>query len=286
MISAAVIVFREVLEAAIVVSIVLAATKGVKGRIAWVSMGIAAGLLGAAVVAGFASAIAAALAGIGQELFNSTVLFLAVLMLGWHNVWMGRHGRALAMEMNQVGTAVRTGASSRAVLGGVIALAVLREGSEVVLFLYGIAAAEGGGSAVISGGALGLAGGVVLATALYFGLLRIPGRLLFGVTSWLILLLAAGMAAQGANFLVQAGLLPTLGEGLWDTSGLLSQSSPVGLVLHVLIGYMDRPDGIQLLFYGATVIGIGTLMVLLGKDPRSRGSKPTMTGQPGTSAAD
>ncbi|HEX7929133.1 MAG TPA: FTR1 family protein, partial [bacterium] len=207
MIPAAIIVFREVLEAAIVISIVLAATRGVGGRITYVSIGIVAGLLGAAIVAGFASVIASAVAGIGQELFNSSVLFLAVLMLGWHNVWMGRHGRIMAMEMQQVGNAVRSGASSRAVLVGVIGLAVLREGSEIVLFLYGIAAAEGGGHAVVSGGLLGLAGGVVLSTVLYFGLLRIPSRWLFGVTSWLILLLAAGMSAQGANFLVQAGLL-------------------------------------------------------------------------------
>ncbi len=269
MVSAAVIVFREVLEAAIVISIVLAATRGVRGRRAWVAGGIGTGLLGAALVAAFAQAIASAMAGIGQELFNSSVLFLAVAMLGWHNVWMGRHGRQMAMEMSQVGKAVRSGASSRAVLGGVVALAVLREGAEVVLFLYGIAAAEGGGSPLLTGGLIGLGAGVALGTALYLGLLRIPGRLLFGVTSWLILLLAAGMASQGANLLVQAGLLPPLGQTVWDTSGALAQSSALGLVLHVLVGYVDRPDGIQLLFYGATVALIGTLMLLLGKTPQT-----------------
>jgi high-affinity iron transporter len=269
MISAAVIVFREVLEAALVISIVLAATQGVRGRMGWVTAGIGAGLAGSAAVAAFAQAISAALAGVGQEVFNSCVLFLAVAMLGWHNVWMGRHGRQMAQEMTQVGRAVKSGASSRALLGGVVALAVLREGAEVVLFLFGIAAADGGGG-IMAGGLLGLAAGVVLGAGLYLGLLRVPQRLLFSVTSWLILLLAAGMAAQGANFLVQAGLLPALGTAIWDTSGALAQSSAVGLVLHVLVGYMDRPDGIQLLFYGATVLVIGTLMLLWGKEPAAR----------------
>jgi len=156
----------------------------------------------------------------------------------------------------------------------------LREGSEIVLFLYGIAVSVGGGMAIVSGGLIGVVAGVALGTAIYFGLLRIPQRLLFGVTSWLILLLAAGMAAQGANFLVQAGMLPPLGQTIWDTSKILSQASPVGLVLHVLIGYMDRPDGVQLIFYALTVVVIGSLMLLLGKDPGS--SKPQMPGTPNT----
>lgn len=274
MVSAAVIVFREVLEAALVIGIVLAATRGVSGRLAWVGTGIAGGLVGAGLVAAFAGAIAAALSGMGQELFNSTVLFVAVAMLGWHNIWMGRHGRQMAREMSAVGHAVQSGTSSRAVLGGVVALAVLREGAEVVLFLYGIAAADGG-AGMLAGGLLGLAGGVALGAGLYLGLLRVPHRLLFGVTSWLILLLAAGMAAQGANFLVQAGLLPPLGSAIWDTSGALNQSSPVGLVLHVLVGYMDRPDGIQLVFYGATVVAIGGLMLLVGRDSSADGGRPT-----------
>src|SRR5258708_10270296 len=98
MLPTALIVFREVLEGALVVGIVLAASQGVRRRGAWVGAGVAAGVVGALLVAGFAEEIAAALAGVGQELFNAAVLFTAVVMLGWHNVWMGRHGRELAVE--------------------------------------------------------------------------------------------------------------------------------------------------------------------------------------------
>ncbi len=84
------------------------------------------------------SAIANAFAGAGQELFNAAVLVVAVLMLGWHNVWMARHGRAIAAEAKALGEAVAGGRRSMAALAIVVGVAVLREGAEVVLFLYGI----------------------------------------------------------------------------------------------------------------------------------------------------
>jgi high-affinity iron transporter len=75
----------------------------------------------------------------------------------------------------------------------------------------------------------------------------------------MIILLAAGMASQGAAFLVQADLLPALGKGLWDTSQILSEKQLVGQILHVLVGYDSRPSGIQLVFYLATIAIIGLL---------------------------
>jgi high-affinity iron transporter len=226
MLATAIIVFREVLEAALVVGIVLAASRGVAGRGLWVSSGIAAGVLGATLVAACASAIAVAVNGIGQELFNAAILFTAVAMLGWHNIWMSRHGRELASAAATLGRAVLGGSRPLYALALVVGIAVLREGSEIVLFLYGIAIASGtGGLSMLGGGILGLAGGAAVGALIYFGLLAIPLRRLFTVTSWLILLLAAGMASQGAAFLMQANLLPSLGNDLWDTSLILSENS-------------------------------------------------------------
>lgn len=261
MIAAAIIVFREVLEAALIVSIVLAASKGTPGRGRWISGGIVLGVLGACVVAGFAAQIAAAVAGMGQELFNATILFAAVAMLGWHNVWMGRHGKEMAMEATALGREVAAGTRPLYALASVVGIAVLREGSETVLFLYGLAAAGSGGAVdLIGGGAIGILGGAIMGAALYLGLLRIPSRHLFAVTSWMILLLAAGLASQGAFFLNQADVLPALGNQIWDTSWLLDEDSVLGRILHVLIGYVARPQGIQLLFWAATA---GILLVLM-----------------------
>jgi high-affinity iron transporter len=268
MLATAIIVFREVLEAALVVGIVLAASKGVRDRSLWVGGGVLAGICGAGLVAFFAEAIAEAMAGIGQEILNATILFLAVAMLGWHNVWMGRHGRELAQQAADLGKAVTRGTRPLYALAVVVGMAVLREGSELVLFLYSLAAGGAGGFLEMAGGGvLGLAAGIAVGAALYFGLLRIPTKHLFTVTSWLILLLAAGMASQGAAFLVQADILPALNPTLWDTSALLSEDGIPGKILHALIGYVARPAGIQVVFWAGTLVVIGGLMRVTNRGP-------------------
>ncbi|MGH7156237.1 MAG: FTR1 family iron permease, partial [Acetobacteraceae bacterium] len=219
MLAVAVIVFRETLEAALIVSIVLAASVGISRRTIWVGTGIAAGIFGACLVALFAAAIATAFAGSGQELLNATILLLAVVMLAWHNIWMARHARELAAQAGTLGRAVAAGTRPLAALAVITGVAVLREGSETVLFVFGIAAsAQGGVVPMVAGVALGLLAGVTAGSLLYVGLLRIPVHKLFTVTGWMVLLLAAGLAAQAAGFLVQADLLPPLGTQVWNTS--------------------------------------------------------------------
>ncbi len=275
MLATAIVVFRETLEAALVVGIVLAASRGVARRGLWVGAGVTLGILGALLVAGFAGALAEALEGIGQELFNATILFAAVIMLGWHNVWMRRHGQELAGDAKRIGRDVLAGTQPLYALAAVCAIAVLREGSETVLFLYGIAVASGSaGIDMAVGGVLGLAAGVATGTVIFLGLLAIPLRHLFRVTSWLILLLAAGLASQGAAFLVQADLLPPLGNAVWDTSAILTEQSWFGLVLHVLVGYTAQPAGIQLVFYLLTLIVVGSLMMLMGRAPAHSAATP------------
>jgi high-affinity iron transporter len=253
MLGVALLVFREVLEAALIVSIVAAATRGVVRRGMFIGGGIALGVIGALSVAACAGVIADAVGGSGQELFNACVLLVAVVMIGWHVVWMSSHGRELAQQMQSVGGAVKTGSSSLTLLLVVVALAVLREGSEIVLFLYGMAASGTGVSGMAVGGAIGVAGGVALGFALYFGLLRIPLRHFFTATNWMLVLLAAGLASTAARFLIQADWLPAWGNQVWDSSALLTNGTLVGQALHVLIGYDARPAGMQLVFYVAIV---------------------------------
>lgn len=270
MLGALIIVFREVIEAGLIVGIVMAATRGVPDRSRWIMIGIGAGVLGAAIVAMFAGAISEAFQGAGQELFNASVLGVAVIMLMWHNAWMARHGREIADEMRRVGTAVSEGAKPLTALAIVVGLAVLREGSEVVLFLYGIMASGTSGSALLVGGLLGIAAGAAFSALTYLGLLAIPSRYIFSVTSWLIALLAAGMAAQAVQFLTNAGLVVALDRTLWDTSWLLSEKSIFGRLLHTLIGYIDRPTEMQLLVYVATLFAMFLLMRIARQTPRQR----------------
>ncbi len=268
MLATLIIVFREVIEAGLIVGIVLAATKGVAGRGRWIGLGIAMGVLGACLVAAFADTLSNMLAGTGQEIFNASVMALAVLMLTAHNVWMAREGRHIGQEMNSLGREVAGGQRSLAAMAVVVGVAILREGSEIALFLYGIALSEGsGGASMFLGGAIGLALGAVISAAMYFGLLRIPTRHVFTVTSRLIALLAAGMAAQAVVFLQQAGIVSALSQVVWDSSALLSEHSLPGKALHSLMGYADRPTALQLLVYVATLAMIFTLMRWFGHPP-------------------
>jgi high-affinity iron transporter len=270
MLGALIIVFREVIEAGLIVGIVMAATRGVVGRGRWITIGIGGGVLGAAIVAMFAGAISDAFQGAGQELFNASILGVAVVMLMWHNAWMARHGREIADEMRRIGDAVSEGAKPLTALAIVVGLAVLREGSEVVLFLYGIMASGTSGSALLVGGLLGIAAGAAFTALTYLGLLAIPNRHIFSVTSWLIALLAAGMAAQAVQFLNSAGVVVALDHTLWDTSWLLSEKSIFGRLLHTLIGYIDQPTEMQLLVYIATLIAMFLLMRIARYSPRPR----------------
>lgn len=260
MFGTAIIVFREVLEAALIIGIVSAATHSVPGSRRWLAAGLLAGLAGAAVVAAFADAIGSFASGFGQELLNATVLGIAVLMLAWHNIWMASHGAELAASARAVGKDIRDGRSECSALLLIVGLAVLREGSETVLFLYGIAASENNHSSMLLGGLVGLSLGAAAGYAIYAGLLRVPLRWFFAATSVLVLLLAAGMASQAARFLIQADLLPSLATPLWDTSALLPESGVPGLLLHSLVGYDSRPAGMQLVFYVAALVLIGTGM--------------------------
>lgn len=259
MLATAIIVFREILEAALIIGIVAAATRGVLRRSAWISGGVVGGCIGAVVLALLADQIANLADGMGQEVFNASILLLAVVMLAWHNIWMSRHSRELVAQMKQVGKNVQEGGQTLFALALVVGLAVLREGAEIVLFLYGQKIQGVQLSEMFLGGMGGVAGGVAMGYALYAGLLRIPLRYLFQATSGLILLLAAGMASQAARFLVQADWLPGWGR-LWDVSWILSNQSTLGRLLHALIGYDAAPLGSQMAVYAVTLLLIFTGM--------------------------
>ncbi|HVI52383.1 MAG TPA: FTR1 family protein [Candidatus Sulfotelmatobacter sp.] len=268
MLATAIIVFREVLEMAVVIGVVMAAAEGAPGRNRWVAYGLLGGFAGAALVAAFAGTISDAAEGMGQEYFNTAILAFAAGLIGWTVVWMRQHGREMAAKLKETGRSVASGESPLYMLSVVVGLAVLREGSEAVLFVYGIALSQPESALDIALGVIvGLAGGGLVGALLYLGLLKISARHLFSVTSLLLTLLASGMAAQAAGYLVAAGTLPALIDPLWDSSWLMAQDGVAGRVLSVLIGYQERPSAMQALFY------VGTLIVILAASRQA--SKPT-----------
>ncbi len=261
MIGSFIIVFREILEAALVIGVVAAAVKGLAHRGRWVSVGVGLGIAGAALIAAGIGIIARFAHGNGQEIFEASVLFAAGLMLAWHNIYMAHHGRELTQKLRTMGTAVLAGRASLVILIGVTALAMMREGSEIALFLYGIAAGGISNWNLLGGSLIGLAAGAAVGFVLFVGLSRIPIKRLFQVSGWIILFIAAGMIARGAQFLIQAGYLPPLVVHVWDSSAIIAGNGILGRSLGALAGYTPAPALMQIMFWLVSFAVIGFLML-------------------------
>ena len=271
MFGAAIIVFRETLEAALFVGIMAAATRGLAGRSRWLTTGVLAGVIGALALAASAEQIGALADGVGQDLLNAGILSIALAMLTWHCVWVSNQGVQVAAQARELGTSFKDSRRPPWALMTVVALSVLREGAETVLFVAGYATSSGA-TGTVPGAFIGVLLGVVVGAVIYLGLARVPMRRVFSVTNTLILLLAASIASQLARALSQAGVINAWGQAVWDTSGVLRVDSPLGTFAHALVGYDAQPTGLQVAFYLVTVLAIvsGSRWVRAAQERRQR----------------
>lgn len=270
MISSLVIVFREMLEMALVIGVLMAATQGVSGSRRWIGIGVFGGLMGAAFFGLFMEQMEATFDGEGEFIFNAVILLLASILIAWTVFWMSRHGREMSQRMKQVGASVKEGDLPYTALAVVALSAVMREGSEAIFFLFGAAQSipEDGWDMLI-GGLMGAGSALVIGTILYLGLVRIPVKQLFSVAGWLLMLLAAGMASQASWNLVVIGWLPPLVDPLWNSSAILSSSSMFGELLHVLAGYDDQPSAMQVIVFVLSLTAMVSLNYRL-HSPKTR----------------
>lgn len=253
MLSSAIVVFREVLEVALILGVIGAATKGLPSRGYWILAGLGLGIIGSVLIAMFADAISGLAEGFGQELFNASILLIAAGMIGWTVLWMRKHGRQISQHVRDLSRGVMAGELPLYSLTLVIMLAVLREGSEIVLFTHGLLAAGQTVSTVLTGSMIGLAVGSAVGFMLYMGLIQISPRYFFAVTSWVLMFVAAGMVSVAVKYLVAADVITTWVNPVWDSSGWLPEHSLIGQALHTLLGYSDQPMGVQVLFYAMTL---------------------------------
>ena len=273
MFSITVVVFREVFEIALIVGVLLAATKGTVGRRRWISSGVALGAAASAVLAYFTEGLSQAMEGKAQEVFNAAVLFVAAVMIAWTVVWMQAHGRRMTENLKRIGKEVAGNEKPLHTLAVVAGLAALREGSEMVLFIFGIVASGQSAWEVTAGCLFGLFLGVLTGAVLYLGLVKISPKNLFSVTSFLLVFLAAGMVSGGLFLLSSVGYVPELGAALWDTSALLPERGFAGRFLHVLLGYVEKPSGIQAVGYFLTLTLVFAAGSLVGKSVLSKNKK-------------
>jgi high-affinity iron transporter len=256
----ALLVFREMLEIVVVGALVLAATRGVAGRWAWTLLGVACGIAGAAIVAVFAEHITESLAGVGQEIFSAVVLAITAIMVAATVYVMRISGRRIVGAARETAHRIVAGTAPRWLLATTIGFSILRDGSELVVFIIG---ARAGGQVttgdLVLGFAIGIVIGLLVGALMYYGIIRASVRHIFTVVTVLLAFLAAGLMAQAAGFLSSAGFLPPLVDELWDTEDVLSQRIGIGQFLHALLGYMSQPSGIQLAVYVVTLLAVGWL---------------------------
>jgi len=256
----AIVVFREALEIALILGILVSATKNVANRSIWILSGFALGVATSILLAFFTDKISSSLEGVGQEFFNGLVLLLASFMIGWTVIWMQKHAKTLSGELKRLGNSVKEGKKPLYALAVVVLLSVVREGSEIVLFCYSYFVSGVPLNQIIIGTLIGMFGGSLIGIALYLGLLKAFGKYFFSVTSWLLIFLASATASAGIKFFGDAGIIDPIIDPLYDSSTILSQQSFFGKFLHIMFGYIDKPSLAQFIAYfvvlGVLAIGL------------------------------
>ncbi|ATW53208.1 iron permease [Salmonella enterica subsp. diarizonae] len=263
MIAVILIVFREVLEAGLIISVILAACKGYKIS-HLVIAGITSGVIFSGLLALFTNSIENALSGTGQEVFNSALLLTATLMLSWQIVWMSTKGKEMAdASRNEVRNILSEGNKNYAI-AVVVAIAVMREGSEVVLFMYSIIISTGTSiTAMFTGGIIGVIAGIVFTFLLYRGLILIPLKFIFLLSNIVLTFIAAGLASQGIGILSSIDIIPAIKDTVWDSSWLLSDNSWEGGLARAIFGYTSTPSGVQIITWilvAALILSISSFL--------------------------
>ncbi len=253
MIASAIIVFREVFEISIILSIIMAATNNIPNRKFFILAGILGGVIGSLVIAYTMSNFGELFNQLGQEMINIISLFLAVLLISWTVIWMSTNAKLFNQKLQKASREADFGLKPLYIISIIIASAILREGSEIILFLMGIYVSGGELHNLIKGSVLGLSLGAIMGLLIYKGLVNFSYKHIFKITSALLIFLAASMASEMANFLSAANILTIFSKPLWDSSHILSEESLTGKILHVLFGYDSKPTGLQILFYSFTL---------------------------------
>jgi high-affinity iron transporter len=242
------IMLREGFEAALIVGIVLA----VLARLKRMDLGrhVLWGVLAAAVASVAFAFGAGRVSELFQEVLNGLILAVAAAMITYVVVWVRETRKGLG---GQLAGRVEAGVAAKGLgIFVLVFLTVFREGFESVLFLWGLMLGGAGSSitATVAGAVLGLAAAAGIAWALFAGGRRVPLTAFFNGTMVLLVLLAAGMLASAAGFWVSVDWLPALEYSVWDTSGVLPESSPVGSLFAVLLGYNANPSLMEVLVWG------------------------------------
>jgi high-affinity iron transporter len=255
MLDAVLLVLREVLEAALIISLLLALSNQFQLHFRWSFIALAIGIFGSWLLAHYAYEIADAVEGTGQELLNA-VLYLSVVIcvitLGL--LILSSAHQSVTNPLNQKFTTHHpTLIYSLFII--IISLSLAREGSEIWIYLSSFTHQPNLLTSAFIGAAIGTGIGMSLGAITYYAFTFMSKRFFLPVFLIVISLLAGGLSMQIAKQLMQIGLLDS-GTPLWDSSFLVNEHSWLGELLYALLGYDSRPAPVQGIFYIFTVAPI------------------------------
>lgn len=253
MIKIAIVVFRECLEIALLLSIILAVTKPVNNSRVLVILGALIGMVLASIFAIFTRQISTSFGGLGDEIYDSIIILITALMVSLTVVWMQGYAKKIKKDLTKLSDKIKAGTSSQLMLVLVVSGTVLREGAEIILLIYSLSASQTlSGSEYIVGISSGAGGGFLFGYAIYRGMLKYASKYVFKISTILLILISAGLASEAAGILTSSGLINTYTTQVWDSSWLIENSSVIGKILNATFGYDSKPNALQVIFYFAT----------------------------------
>jgi high-affinity iron transporter len=263
LLTAVIIVLREVLEAAFLISILSVLSVALGTRRYWVGSALAAGLAGAVVMGSTLDNVTTWLGGVGQEVLNAGMQALIFLLVG---IFIYMVTRYRGGRMQHAGV-------MKVIMAAIVALAATREGSEILIYVSGFTMKLPLLLSVLIGATIGAGIGISVGTLLYYLLVNLDERWSRRVGTGMLVLVASGLISQAAMLLTQADWLPS-GLPLWNTSALVAESSVAGQLLYAMIGYEATPDATQAVsYFGAGFLLLGLVLLAVRNRPRG-GDQP------------
>ncbi len=248
------IVWRESVEALLVVGILYAWLKNgdadARRGLPYLWGGVALGILAAVALGAALVGFTEVLSGDAQDDFQIAMVLVACVLIVQMVLWMKQHGRTLKREMEASLEQTARDANWWGVTV-LVTLAIAREGSETVIFLYGLGFGQSGH--VEASQYFAVLIGLALAF-LTFYVLQLGGKVFswrhfFRVTEIMLLFLGAGLFQTGVDKLIDKEILPTLVDRVWNSSALLDDSSTFGSLVATLTGYRAHPALMNLIAY-------------------------------------
>lgn len=238
---AVVIVLREVLEAALLISLLLLACRQTQTRSSWLLPSAVLGLLGASLYASQVAWVSEQFDYSGQEIINSLLQLLIFACICLVFFCMRRQPPLRTLMMMSMGTAV--------------ALALSREASEIFLYLQGFIGVEGFSGPALAGATIGAVTGISAGVLVFYLLAWLELKQTNLMLQILLAVVVAGIVTQAVSLLEQVDRIP-YSPAIWDTSAWIAEDSLLGQLLYALLGYEATPSIWHALTYVSSLLAL------------------------------